>query len=740
MRRRTLLASSLALLVVLAGSLWLSAGAQEPDSAFTSGGGASALVEDARARDLDVLRVVSGPGPVAADPQLDPARTLLAIIAPTDDYSDAEAQAVEDLLHRGAQVLVVDAFGSANSLTAHLGLVFERVRMVEDAPLEADVPPHRFTIALRNATALHVDVPGAQVLVRSTPESFIDRDGNGAIDAGDRPGPFDVAALVPIGSNGGRILAVADPGLFLDGADARENAAWRRALLDEMLPDGGTVLVDESRGGTGDPVLAVLGATARAVSAGPLRVALPLLGAVLMLATLLPTRSRDWSTHRFRPHYFIRRRSLLEGDGATASGEARSGTGWTRRGAVVLVAALALALAGLPLGSTQATYAAALLAASALAAMLPRQPSIRARRQVSTEQVAEDTTLDVELVLRSHGRGERVEVRDELPREFRLRDGTNWFQATVDAAPSKVTYTASPALRGPYRLGPLMVRRSDVLQLRVRDSLIAPATQVEVTPRREPVNRSPFKTRVPTVTLGPHMVNRAGDGSEFHALREYQRGDSFRSINWKASARSKGLVVNQRVHESMTTITILLDARAVSGAGPASSTPLAQGCRTAFSLAAGSLQQRDRVRLVVYGDGVHQIQPGPGSRQMHQIQEHLAMLPARGRTTFEEALTPLLPELKTGNPIVLVSGLEDDPTIVSGMASACSRGLIPVVVAAALTTRPVDEEDGGPEPGAEAIQAAREETILRLRQSGVQVFDALPELPLDTLFRLGVVA
>lgn len=739
------LVASLLVLALLGGATWITAVAEEPDSAFTPDGGAAALVTDARALNLETLRLVSGPGPAAADPDLDPSQTLLVVIAPTEAYSQDEAEAVQSFLQRGGQVLVADAFGSANTLTAPLGLVFERVRLVETDLLDADVPPRTYQIGLRTPTALHVDADAPQVLARSGTQSFIDRDGNGVINAGDPPGPFDVAVLLEIGTRGGRIVAIADPGLFLADADEpADNRAWRRAVLNELLPDGGTLLVDESHGATNDPVLAALGTLWATTTGQTLRIALPILAGLLALATLLPTQSLDWSTHRFRPHAFIRRKSLLEEAGSDDENKAQtSRSGWTRRGTLVLVAALALAIAGLPLASHQATVAAAILAAAALAATMTRPPSVVARRTVSTEQVAEDTPLTVELSLRAHGRRSmRVEIRDELPPEFQLNEQTNWFETIVTPTSQNASYVAAPALRGPYPLGPLRVRRSDALQLRVRDDILAPATRIEVTPRRESVNRSPFKTRIPSITLGPHMVNRAGDGSEFHALREYQRGDSFRSINWKASARSKGLVVNQRVHESMTTITILLDARAISGAGPSSQTPLAQGCRAAFSLAAGALQQRDRVHLVVYGDGIHEIPPAPGSRQLHQLQEHLAMLPARGNTTLEEAITPLLPRLKNGNPIVLVSGLEGDPTLVPALANAQARGLIPVVIAAQVGTQPIEEDadDKDPEPGADAIQAAREETISKLRATGVSVFDTIPDIPLDTMFRLGAVA
>jgi uncharacterized protein (DUF58 family) len=337
-----------------------------------------------------------------------------------------------------------------------------------------------------------------------------------------------------------------------------------------------------------------------------------------------------------------------------------------------------------------------------------------------------------------------LEFLDALPPEFELQKGANWFQTHLGPAPTAVEYQASPALRGPYTTGPLTVRRSDALRLRVQQKRIEAGCVVEVSPRKEPFNRSPFKTRVPTVTLGPHLVNRAGDGSEFHSLREYHDGDSFRAINWKASARSKSLVVSQRVHESRTTLTIFLDARAVSAAGPASTSPLAHGCRVVLGVASGAVQVRDRVRIILYGKigekDVLEMPPAPGSRQIHELTRTLSRLAAGGSTPFAKALQGVLPSLAAGTPVLLVSGLEGDPSILEGMKLVRAKGLLPTVIASPIHTAPVDAEDGQPEPHADRIGRERAAILGGLRASGVAVFDAIEGIPLEYLFRLGATA
>jgi len=751
MKAATAVALLAAVLLVAAATV-VSVRSAEPGSAFTpGGGGVDALVEDARLQGLQVQRSVAGPLGWARDPALIPADVLVVVAAPPRPFTADEARAVQGFVARGGQLLVADDFGQANSLTAGLGMAFERVRLVE--PQAGQVTPaslgsRSYGLDLGRATAL--DLAGAApqaatVLAWSSNESFLDRDGDGIIGAADPQGPFPLIARA--GSGAGTVTAVADVSILsASGADLGQNRAWRQALLADALPDGGTVLVDESQT-VADPALHAVGIAVAAGHASPWRDALLVAAGLLLPGLAIPYVRDQWRAHRFRPLRFIRRASLAAAaaggpdpsDPASAHAPGAAKPHWTRRGAAAVLAAIALALLALAFGSVEAGYAAGALAIAATAAAWPRLPALDVRRQVSADRVEESTEVQVglEMVARSGG-GSDLEFREAIPDEFEVREGTTWFRGKVAArAPLRVAYTVSPALRGPYALGPLQVRAADPLHLHVEERHVGQDSLLQVRPRGESVRKVPFRTRIPTTTLGPHLVNRAGDGSEFHALRTYQVGDSYRSVNWKASARSKELMVNQRVHESMAHLALFLDARAISGAGPASRTPLAAACRATLSVASGALRVRDRIRITVYGDGVHQLPQAPGSRQLHDLTELLASLPAAGDTGFGQAVQETLPSLRPGSPVMLASGLEDDPSLVEGMRALRSRGMLPFVVALQVGTHPVEPEDTEPEPDAEALQAARRKTIAQLQALGVPVFDAVADVPLDYLFRTG---
>lgn len=719
----------------------------EPQSAFVPGGaGASALVAEAAREGYDVFRLLSGPALLETGAVGQPAKTLLVILAPQTGYTQAEVDAARAFLDAGGRILVADNFGQANSLTSTLGVVFERVRLVEPGSNQTAVTIDRDTYRITaNAPTAVRPSPGhaALVLGNSTTNSFLDRNGDGIVTAGDPPGPFSTALLVDMGPAGGRLLALADPSVFQTGATkSLDDQAFRSQVLALLLPQGGTILVDESRTSTPDPWLAAAATTVSATQREPWRWAFVALAATTLLLALRGSGEDAWRPHRWVMDHFVRReklRSLLQEEAATNVPRAPT-IRWTRRGSVAAFGGLAMLVAGLVFNSPQATYFAAFLLAACVLAIMTSPITVRSVRKLSTHRTDEEGQVRVQLSLSNRGAGAgTLEVREDLPAEFELVEGNNWVEITLPRrAETTIEYACRAHLRGPYHVGPTHLRNSDRFQLRAFESRQGVGNPVHVRPRNHSLDRIPFRSKIPQLTLGPHLVNRAGDGMEFHALRPYQTGDSIRIVNWKASARSKDLVVNQRVHESMATLYVFIDARSVADAGTRHASPLNEACRAAISIASGALKARDKCRIFVYGEGIHEIPEGPGPHDSNEIADALASVAARGATPFRDALRDVLPGLKTKSPIILLSGFESDPTVVDGLLEARHRGFLPAAIAMAISTAPTGKDQGPPEMAGDRLQRAREGSIQELHAGGIPVVPGVPGLPLPMLLRYGV--
>jgi uncharacterized protein (DUF58 family) len=105
-----------------------------------------------------------------------------------------------------------------------------------------------------------------------------------------------------------------------------------------------------------------------------------------------------------------------------------------------------------------------------------------------------------------------------------------------------------------------------VLGLTERTATLAGTDEVLIVPHTIPL---PFPSVGSSGRLGQHlrMKSWGQTGTEFHSLREYQRGDDIRRINWKASARATGLIVRETALEGIRRCTVVLDTNAAEYAG-----------------------------------------------------------------------------------------------------------------------------------------------------------------------------
>jgi uncharacterized protein (DUF58 family) len=126
---------------------------------------------------------------------------------------------------------------------------------------------------------------------------------------------------------------------------------------------------------------------------------------------------------------------------------------------------------------------------------------------------------------------------------------------------ASAAYRVPTARRGLIRTGPLRALRRDVLGLSQRTTTLAGTEEVLIVPHTIAL---PFPSVGSSGRLGQHlrMKSWGQTGTEFHSLREYQRGDDIRRINWKASARSTSLIVRETALEGIRRCTVVLDMAA----------------------------------------------------------------------------------------------------------------------------------------------------------------------------------
>jgi uncharacterized protein (DUF58 family) len=305
--------------------------------------------------------------------------------------------------------------------------------------------------------------------------------------------------------------------------------------------------------------------------------------------------------------------------------------------AYVGVAALTL-LAGLALGRPELVAVAAPLAVLVVAGLTgTRDPLVDARASVDRERALVGDEVTVALTVAAATRVERLEVLLVVPPGMdgpaggpggsnlappRAGGDRAWATAVALAAGEERTLTVPLTCRrwGAYWLGDVHLRAHDRFRLFTWERRLEQSASLKVFPLPETL-RALVRPRQTQVSTGSHVAAQRGDGIEFADLRPFLPGDRPRSINWRATARRGGLMVNQRHPERATEVVLFLDSfQDVRGA--AGST-LDQAVGAAASLAAAYLRQRDRVGLVSFGGFVQWLQPGSGQAALYRLLDTL---------------------------------------------------------------------------------------------------------------------
>jgi uncharacterized protein (DUF58 family) len=237
---------------------------------------------------------------------------------------------------------------------------------------------------------------------------------------------------------------------------------------------------------------------------------------------------------------------------------------------------------------------------------------------------------------------------------------------------------------------------------------------------------------------GRSAVRVRGQGTEFDSLREYVRGDDVRSIDWRASARNRNVVVRTWQPERDRRVVLVLDTSRTS-AGRVEDVPrLDSAMDAALLLAALAARAGDRVDLVAGDRRVRARLRAAGSRDVAaRLQDVMA------------DLQPVIAEADWASLASAVTGLGRQRALVVLLTplepSAVEEGLLPVLPALTRHHRVVlasvrdpaldrlaagraDVEQVYDAAAAEQVLLRRQRTADLLRALGVDVVDADAEL------------
>jgi uncharacterized protein (DUF58 family) len=232
---------------------------------------------------------------------------------------------------------------------------------------------------------------------------------------------------------------------------------------------------------------------------------------------------------------------------------------------------------------------------------------------------------------------------------------------------------------------------------------------------------------------GAVLMRQRGQGSEFDSLRTYVPGDDVRAIDWRATARSRDVVVRTWRPERDRHIVLAVDTGRTSAARLGDEPRLDAAMDACLLLGAVAARAGDRVALVAADIAVRARLGSTGGRDVlpRLVRALTHLEPALVETDPQLLAAEVLRQVSKRSLVVLFSALDtasDTGLLPAARALAARHELVVASVAdpsvAALAAAREDASDVYIAAAAELSAAARRAVTDQLAKLGAHVVDA----------------
>lgn len=368
-----------------------------------------------------------------------------------------------------------------------------------------------------------------------------------------------------------------------------------------------------------------------------------------------------------------------------------------------------------------------------LDALLARRPLVTVTRRVpSVLSIGRPTAVTLE-VRSSARRKLTIDLADDL-----------WDTAEAADLPARITlaargkdvarYRVTPKKRGAYAIGDTHVRYLSPLGLWIRQIDLPAESRVKVYPDVQAVRAYELMARQDRDPSAIRASKRRGGESEFERLRDYRRGDEYRSIDWKATARRQKLISREYQLESNQNVLFLLDGGRLMTARAADLSLFDHALNATLMLSHVAARGGDRVGLLAFADGIKSYAPPAGGAGAARriIQAGYDLHPDLVETDYASAFEHVGLSVRKRSLVVLFTQVADDVTAAELLK--LMRGVMPRHLPLVVLLRDVDldalVEGPGVDPyvrGAAAeLSSGRDRLARDLQKHGALVLDVRP--------------
>ena len=266
----------------------------------------------------------------------------------------------------------------------------------------------------------------------------------------------------------------------------------------------------------------------------------------------------------------------------------------------------------------------ALLACADLFFLFGKRNGLDAQR-IAPERLSNGDENSIKLRVQNHyGFKLTAEIIDEVPAQFQRRDFS--LRAKLRAREEQTLhYTLKPRTRGEYHFGAVLVYASSVLGLVSKRYKFEQAHMTPVYPAFLQMRKYElYAISNRLAEAGVKKIRRVGHSMEFEHVRKYVRGDDYRTLNWKATARKSEFMANHYEDEKAQQVYCCIDMGRVMELPFAGMSLLDYAINASLVISNIALLKQDKAGVVTFGHKLETVLLADGrATQLERIMQLL---------------------------------------------------------------------------------------------------------------------
>lgn len=336
-------------------------------------------------------------------------------------------------------------------------------------------------------------------------------------------------------------------------------------------------------------------------------------------------------------------------------------------------------------------------------------------------------------------------VIDELPYQFQQRNNRETIKLDKGET-KKLKRYIRPVTRGIYQFGNVQLFMTSSISLIERKYTLALEKNVPVYPSILDVKKYELHASTKLNNyLGIKKIRRLGHSYEFEQVSEYNQGDNYQHINWKATSKTRKLMINRYTDEKSQPIYSVIDKSRYMKMPFNDLTLLDYSINASLVISNSVLRKDDKAGLITFSDTIEShIRADRRRDQLGRILETLYKeSETKVEANYERLYTFIQKQVATRGLLLLFSNFDTVYALERVMPVLRKLNKIHLLVVIVFENTELEEfynqtasnmQDIYDHTIARKVASEKQQVIYQLRQYGIQVVYTKPEnLSLDTL-------